>query len=163
MYLQKVISKNCEKKTLFSVGILKATDEKSRIRVRTKMSRIHNTWFEKYSVFYSTSVNLNSSRRWRNQRRRRTRTKNRRLAVVAPPTAQQRRKPKRKSDPFPPAILRLIPFSVRAVKVWNRQVIFAFFSPRRFSLTPAVRICFVVVLFSPPPLAYLYTTGEYCF
>jgi hypothetical protein len=32
-----------EKKKLFLVGVLKATDEKSRIRIRTKMSRIPNT------------------------------------------------------------------------------------------------------------------------
>jgi hypothetical protein len=31
------------RKKLFLVGILKITDEKSRIRIRTKISRIHNT------------------------------------------------------------------------------------------------------------------------
>jgi hypothetical protein len=55
-YLQKVINKKFEKNLVF-VGILKATDDKCRIRismsvvrirgsgsvVRTKMSRIHNT------------------------------------------------------------------------------------------------------------------------
>jgi hypothetical protein len=32
-----------KKKNIFCVGILKVTDEKSRIRIGTKMSRIHNT------------------------------------------------------------------------------------------------------------------------
>jgi hypothetical protein len=39
MYLHKVISKKTYKK-IFSIDILKVTDEKSGIR--TKMSRIHN-------------------------------------------------------------------------------------------------------------------------
>jgi hypothetical protein len=59
MYLQKVISKKTlEQKTYFFVGILSATDENTgnksgadplvsgtdpRIRIRTTMSRIHNT------------------------------------------------------------------------------------------------------------------------
>jgi hypothetical protein len=43
MYLQKVISKRTKKKDLFCVGIVTATEEKSRIRKRTKMQRIHNT------------------------------------------------------------------------------------------------------------------------
>jgi hypothetical protein len=46
MYLQKVISKESMKKNLFFVGILSATNEKSRIRFRKfgrKRSGIHNT------------------------------------------------------------------------------------------------------------------------
>ncbi len=59
MYLQKEVSKNILKKNLFFDGILSATDEKSRIRIRirksvvgygsadpqipTKMSRFPNT------------------------------------------------------------------------------------------------------------------------
>jgi hypothetical protein len=44
MYLQKVISKTLFK-SLFFVGILSATDRDTdpRIRIRTKLSRIHNT------------------------------------------------------------------------------------------------------------------------
>jgi hypothetical protein len=47
MYLQKVINKTTVFKNLFFVGILPATDEKSRIRIqiriRSKMSRTPNT------------------------------------------------------------------------------------------------------------------------
>jgi hypothetical protein len=55
MYIQKVISKTNFNKKHFLVGILSATDEKSRIRtrgtdpqirIRTKMSRIHNTAYQ---------------------------------------------------------------------------------------------------------------------
>ncbi len=43
IYLQEVKSKKTSKKNLFFVGILSATDEKSRIRIRFRRSRIHNT------------------------------------------------------------------------------------------------------------------------
>ncbi len=47
MYLQKIISKIFFYKTKFFVGILKVTDENSRIRIQirihTKMSWIRNT------------------------------------------------------------------------------------------------------------------------
>ncbi len=43
VYLQKVVSKKKLKETFFSVGIFEVTDEKSRIRIHTKMSRIRNT------------------------------------------------------------------------------------------------------------------------
>jgi hypothetical protein len=41
MYLQNVMSKKLEEKNF--VGVFRITDEKSRIRIRTIMSRIKNT------------------------------------------------------------------------------------------------------------------------
>jgi hypothetical protein len=56
MYLQEVISKKNIEEKLFFVRILSATDEKSmiRIRIRTKMSRIHNAVLEQHNknIYY---------------------------------------------------------------------------------------------------------------
>jgi hypothetical protein len=46
MCLQQVISKRIKKKIIFFVGFFKATDEKSRIRIRLKMSLARNTAFD---------------------------------------------------------------------------------------------------------------------
>ncbi len=43
IYLQKVISKKTLKKLVFCVGILSATEEKSRIRIRNSMVRIRRS------------------------------------------------------------------------------------------------------------------------
>ncbi len=53
MYLQKVKTKKSLKKKLFSVGILKATDEKSRIRIRIRKSvvRIRSKMLPKCNGF----------------------------------------------------------------------------------------------------------------
>jgi hypothetical protein len=50
MYVQKVISKELEK-NLFFVVFLKVTDENSRIRIRTKTSRIRNTVRQEWDRF----------------------------------------------------------------------------------------------------------------
>jgi hypothetical protein len=86
MYIKKVIRKNLDE-NLFFVGILKATDEKKqdpnpdpnpnpdpetkvsgtypRIRIRTKMSRIHNTDFLRAYSYGVKKEKKNSRKRTR--------------------------------------------------------------------------------------------------
>jgi hypothetical protein len=59
MYLQKLISKKTEKKIIF-VAALKVTDENSRIRIHTKMSRIRNT-ATYYFLVQTNKINILTS------------------------------------------------------------------------------------------------------